>query len=492
MAKAPKAPGLNGPSTPLALVNEFTVRASQAKFHDSYWGQRVMASAAGPIAELLGEKAGRAWFPVIERGEGLAASALGIVAAGLARRGERDAAARVVAEAEGEIARGGLDGERGTIAWASIARAARALGDEAAVERALDRAAVCATSETSIRGQTLGHLAEVVAEVGSLGRLVGVLRSIPRVEIGFQLEGAARLGVCRAVVTDDAAALAGMRELLLPDRAVVLANGINEGAVEAARLGREVDLMVAAEAYGDPTYFAYGVPELALIAAEAGRDALARRLAELARDGGPPHEPNLADAFTVLGDDASAARVREGLEPNRRLASSNTDLLGRTLRLLGARRPERFEEHLAAHVARATALPMGDQIERRNAIGLALVAAGEGPRGASMIADAVRDVDAQRAALGGSHNQAYNLLGRALADGGAHLPALECMKKCTAKGIKFQLSGRIAAAYARSGDAAGAALALGYTPVDELKGLMNASDALHALAGRPPPYVDYA
>ncbi len=126
-------------------------------------------------------------------------------------------------------------------------------------------------------------------------------------------------------------------------------------------------------------------------------------------------------------------------------------------------------------------------------MGLALIAAGEVDRGGALIAAALRDADAMpKTDQGWARNQSLSLLGSTLADADAHLPALECLKTCSAKNMKAWLVGRVASAYARAGDSVGASMVLGYVPATELNGLMNACDALHALAGRSPPFVRYA
>lgn len=492
MAKAPRAPGLNGPDNPTALLDEFAARAGSPGFQNDHWGGRVIASATGPIAERFGAVPARGWLPSLTKEPARLAAALGRIGAGLARRGDRDEAVKALDEAEARIAADRVDEEAGTLAWAEVARGRHALGDEAAVDRALARAMGCNERERTNPSQARSHLAQAQADTGRIRALAELLGSLPASDIAYGLgEGAVR-GVARAVATGDLEGLRSLRAVLLGEGAHILVTGVCGGVEDALRAGRHDSLFEVAEALLDTAYLSSGAAEMALVAVEYGRDAVARALVDLALDRASDHGGNLVEILVVLGDDDAAGRVREANAWDRKLGPGNTIQLGRALRLTRSRRPERFEELVAAHAARVDAMRGSDQPEQRAALGLALVAAGEGARGSAMIAEAVRDADAPPAPYASSRNHALCLLGQTLAAHDAHLPALECLKKCSSKQLKSGLVGLVAAAYARAGDPAGAAMVLGYTPATELKGLMNACDALHALVGQPGPFANYA
>ncbi len=176
MAKAPKAPGLNGPKEPEVLLDEFVTCATSPRFQNDRWGAQVLVGAVGAVAGLFGDEVARRWTSPLARQEGLAAVALGRVGEGLARRGDGEAAGRVLAEAEERIRSDRLDGERGTLAWVEVARGRLARGEDAAAERAFDKAEACIACERSNTSLAWAHFARGLAAAGRLGRLVGFLR----------------------------------------------------------------------------------------------------------------------------------------------------------------------------------------------------------------------------------------------------------------------------------------------------------------------------
>lgn len=492
MAKAPKAPGSNGPGSATQIIDEFTTRASDPGVSDGYWSCHVMARALGPIARLSGEAPARALLPRLSLMPTIVPEALGLIAAGLAARGERDGAVTALAEAEALIVSAAIDGEAGTVAWSAIARALHALGDDAGVERALDEAHACARRDRANPTQPWPHLALAFADTGRTERGIALFRSLGENDIAFDTERAAERVIASALAAGDLASLEALHKILAENKLYTFVAGLRQGADAAMRAGHgEVFARVLTLMKGQS--YVSGVGAALSLAAAESNAALARALAELTRDQEQFHEALLADAFAALGDDAEAERILASLPPERRDPRSDAETLGRVLRLLRARSVGVFQKHVDACLARASALEPRDACVATGELGLALIAAGDAAQGSPLLDASVAAADAlPKSNQGWGRNHAIEMLGRRLAELGQWSAALAALKKCTAKHAKVQIVSRLANAYARAQDPAGAVMVLGYAPKGTLKGLMSACDALYSLTGAAPPYLNYA
>lgn len=133
MAKAPKAPGENGPSDLGALADALDHKILAVG--DGYWRGQVLLGSLVAVARGLGDERARA---VLARVTIPAWKARGTahVAEGLALAGHGDTARKALEEAHGQLRHPEVDGEEGTLAWRAAAYACGALGDEAGTPRA--------------------------------------------------------------------------------------------------------------------------------------------------------------------------------------------------------------------------------------------------------------------------------------------------------------------------------------------------------------------
>jgi hypothetical protein len=493
MAKAPKAPGSNGAGSAQTLIDAYLAAADAYAHGDGHWTSHVNARSTGPVARLLGDGPARALLPRLAAIPGLEAEALGIIAAQLVARGDRAAAEAAAAEAAALLARDGVDGERGTIAWGSVARARHALGDEAGVDAALDAADACARRERDNPTQPWPHLALALADTGRTAKATALFRQVGRNNISFDTERAAERALAAALAAGDADALGALHEVLGRDKLYTFVTGVRLGADAAAAAGHGAVFARVLDLMKGGSYVTYVGATLSLAAAGAGDLALARAVAERARDQDEHFEAPLVDAFAALGDDAEAARLAALLPDGRRDPRSNAEALAAVLRLLRARDPAAAQARVAAAEAAAQAHSDQDQFVAQGELGLAQALAGDEAAGAARMLAAVAGADAlPRTNQGWARNYSLQLLGTRYAELGRWAEGLAALKKCSAKHGKVAIVGRLANAYARAGDAPGAAMMLAYVPAATLKRMMCACDALHALIGAPTPYVNYS
>ncbi|MFO0606215.1 MAG: hypothetical protein U0324_23780 [Polyangiales bacterium] len=490
MAKPPKAPGANGPGTAATVFDELTSRV-EALSGSSHWCSTVLAVTAGAVAELLGEAAARSLLPMTLHATHAETRAKGLLAAGLARRGEAGAAAAARAEAVADIGRHDVDGEAGTVAWCAVARASAALGDQDGVARALDEAEACAERDRINPTQPWSHWMLALAEHGRLDRLAAALAARPTFDIAFDIEKAATRGVALATAAGDLAAIGRFREALRGAHPHVLYAGALRGGEDAIRAGRGATLHETLKWLADTGHAAAAAARLALVAAEVGDAALARAL--LGRVAGVEERGSndVANAYEVLGDGAAAAAERARIAGGE-LRPFAFDELARPLRVWRARDAAGAQALAAAQEALARTLPGRDGWEALADVGLARVAAGDAA-GAALVDEAVAGADAlPKTDQGWTRNFALQKIGNSAADGDAWAPSFAALRKCTSKHYKPQVASRLASLYARAGDPAGVRAVLAHVPATELKGLMAGSDALHVLAGREPPWVEHS
>lgn len=493
MAKAPKAPGSNGAGTPQDLINEFIARVDQMANGDSYWTCHVVARATGPIARLAGEAEARALLSRLTAMPTIVPEALGLIAEGLARRGDTAEAAATLTGAEALIEREAIDGEAGAVAWGAIARARHALGDGPAVERSLDAADACARREKSNPTQPWPHLALALADTGRLARSIALFKELGADDISFDTERAAVKAIAAALASGDRESVAALHKILAKQKLYTFVDGVRAGADAAMRAGQGAMFTRVLELMKGQSYVSNLGAALSLTAAVAGDVPLACSLAERTRDQEKHREALLADAFAALGDDAEAERILAALLSNARDPRSAAETLGPVLRLLRARGLEDYQRRVDARLAQAAALPVDEACGALGELGLALVAVGDEAQGAAHLAAALAMADAMpKTNQGWSRNRALEMLGRRYADRGRWAEGQAVLKKCSSKHGKVQIVSRLANLYARANDPIGAVMMLGYAPKGTLKTTMCACDTLYSLAGAEAPYSNYA
>lgn len=490
MAKAPKAPGHNGPGTTETLFDEFTTRMA-ALDRSGYWRAKVAAAASGPVAQLLGAEAARSLLPELKAATHADTQALGLIAAGLARRGDEDAAREARAEAISNIKHRGVDGELGTLAWCAVARASAALTEDAEVDHALDGAEACARRETSNPTQPWPHWMLALAEHGRHERLAAALAKTPATNISSDIERAAVEGVARAAARCDAGMFERFGETLRAGHGHLLHEGVVRGAEEALREGRGralFNVLGGFEAAG--TYSADAGARVALLAADGGDLALGRELATFAGERAKHPSWVLANVFDALGDADAAERLWAQLGLRERWPLGFHELQ-RPLRVVRARDSEAARAFAQRYIELARGRQGRDVWEALGEVGVALVKAGEEAPGRALLDEAVAGAEAiKQADQGWSRNYTLQTLGARLADAGEWAPSLAALRKCTSKHFKPNIASHLANAYARAGDPAGVVLALSYAPAAELKGLMAVCDALHITAGQAPLFTN--
>jgi len=491
MAKAPRAPGHNGPGTPTTLFDELTVRAT-ALDRSGYWRAKVVAAAAGPVAQLLGAEVARSLLPGLQAATHADTQALGLIAAGLARRGDEDAARAARAEAVSNIKYRHIDGELGTLAWCAVARASAALAEDVEVDRALDGAEDCARRETSNPSQPWPHWMLALSEHGRLERLARALAKTPSTDISFDIERAATEGVAQAVARGDVGTFGRFSEALRASHGHVLHGGVVRGAEAALREGRGRSLFDVLGAFEAGSYDVDAGARLALLAADGGDLALGREFAAFAEGRATHPSSVLANVFEALGDAEAAERVWAQLAPSDRRPFAFHDL-PRPLRVVRARDAEAARAFEQRYIELARALHGRDVWEALGEVGVALVKAGEEAAGRALLDEAVAGAEAIKVAdQGWSRNYTLQTLGVRLADAGEWATSLLALRKCTSKHFKPNIASHLANAYARAGDHAGVVLALSYAPATEMKGLMAVCDALHVAAGQAPPFTNWS
>lgn len=492
MAKSLKAPGRNGEATLATLVDELESRA-KAYTHDPYWRDRILASATGAIAFLLGESTARGIAEYVEREPVNESVALALIARGLARKGDADAARTAVAQARAVITRAAIDGEHGTIAWNAVALALHSLNDPEETDRALDAAQLAAEHDTVNPSQPWPHFAVALARTGRLTRLAEMLRGIPSQNISFDIARAAKMGVAQSVATGNVRAYQGFHDALLSDHAFELLEGIRGGARAAIEGGHTdalrsvMERFCAARSYADDLASKVGV-----LAASLGRLALGLELVTMVRDRLQTPSCTIAWALETLGDDAGSAAEFARLPSDRRAPRALNADLGRAIGVLLSRGSERAEPVIDEAVARGRS----DAIDGSVGIGYiaqGLLHAGRTAQAQTLLAEAVSAADAvPKKTHGWQRNNALRELAQIAAAEGEWAAALKVYRACGSKSDKARIASALAQMYARAGDFAGARMALEGVAASENKGLMNSADVLLVLAGDEPQWSDWS
>lgn len=493
MAKAPKAPGANGKSDVTDVVTR--LEAALPAVGDGYWRAHVVTRSVGPVARFAGEARARSLLSLLGDTEGFLVSALGALGEALARRGDLDAAARALAEAEAPLRSGRIDGEEGTLGWCAVARARHALGDAAACAAALDAARACAKREKSNPTQPWPHLAMAFADTGRADALLAQLRKLPaRESVSFELETATRRTVARAVTEGDEQTFGSYLTRLQEHNGFVLSLGLQEGAAGALRAGRaEALLSIVTRFAANPSYGGYAGAHVARQAAWHGDVALALRLARAVQQRYPYHCPELGYAFADLGDAAASAEVLVSCPSARPFPAATLDELVPHLRTLHARGPEVARPAFEAQEAAAQAGSGLAQAEHLAALGLARVATGEAAYGEALLTQAVTVLLAVPKSGGGyARGELVKQVGARGAAAGCAAPVLTLLRKSTSKYEKQLIARALAGTYGRAGDFAGALAVAAMAPNDTLHTAMALCDIASEAAGVQAPYANYA
>jgi hypothetical protein len=491
MAKAPKAPRQNGTSDVETVIAR--VESAAPTMGDAYWRGHVLIQAVGPIARIAGEARARALLPWLGGYEPAYAQALANLAAGLARRGDAAAARAALAEATPVIER--LDGELGTLAWCAAARARHALGDADACDAALAAAEDCARREKANPTQPWPHLALARADTGRLDALLAQLRALPPTEhISFDLAKAAQRAVAQTVAAGDIEAFARFADRLGAYNGHVLTAGLWDGVAGALGAGRGDALARIVEriAQGRAHYTGDTGAEVARRVAIAGDVPLARRIAELTRDGIPHPSRTLANLFADLGDAGESERLHAQCAGARAPhPDTSLDGLAPVYRATLVRDPEAARAMLTAHESAAQAAQGVEQALRLGAVGLALVATGESGWGEALLTQAATVILATPKSVGYTRGDAVKHLGGRAADAGCWSPAMTLLRKSTSKYEKQVIARPLARCYARAGDFAGALAVIAMGDFDPLHAAMAWTDLIAEAAGDERPYSSY-
>lgn len=493
MAKAPKAPGANGKSDVIDVIAR--LEAALPAVGDGYWRAHVVTRSVGPVARLAGEARARALLPLLGEVEVFQVPALGALGEALARRGDLDAAARALAEAEAPLRSRHIDGEDGTLRWCAVARARHALGDAAACDAALDAARACAKREKSNPTQPWPHLAMALADTARADALLAQLRKLPaRESVSFELEKATRRTVARAVAEGDAETFARYLTTLQEHNGFVLSLGLQEGAAGALRAGRtEALASIVARFAAHPSYGGYAGAHVARQAAWHGDVALALRLARAVQQVYPYPCAELGDALGDLGDAAASAQVLAACPSARPFPAATLDDLVPHLRTLHARGPEVSRPAFEAQESAAQAGSGLAQAEHLGALGLARVATGEAAYGEALLTQAVTVLlGVSKSAGGYARGELVKQLGVRGAAAGCAAPVLTLLRKSTSKYEKQTIARALAGTYVRAGDFTGALAVAAMAPNDTLHTAMALCDILSEAVGAEAPYAHYA
>jgi hypothetical protein len=479
MAKAPKAPGKNGPSDLRTLAD--ALDRSIVAVGDGYWQGQVLLGSLVALARGLGDEHARA---VLARVTVPAWKARGTahVAEGLGLAGHTDPARKALEEAHGLLRHPEVSGEEGTLAWRAAAYAYAALGDEAGVDRCLAEALQCAKSEKSNPTQPWPHLAVAYAVLGRDALLAEQLRErVGGSWLSFDDARAAELIVRRAVERGDVAGFVRWSEFLAEHNGYYLSSGLKESALVAATahpdaLVEVVAAFAANESYGDD-----GCATVAWRLGAAGHVDLARAVVATAQKHSTRDAPLLALCGRQLDAAATDVALDDGLT-----------VFIEPFRLRWAVDPEATRALADAHeVTLRGALGVGGSTPSENlaALGIALVQVGELARGAAIVNEAL----AQAAALtGGAKTSALKSIGLAASERDLAEAGLFALRKLTSKYARTDVSKVLSLSYVRAHDYLGAVAVVAMGEERPLSQAMRLCDALSAAVGTPRAFTHYA
>ncbi len=477
MAKAPKAPGKNGPSDLRTLADALDLKVVAVT--DGHWQGQVLLGSLVALAKGLGDEHARSVLARVTHPP-WQARGMAQVAEGLALAGQTEAARKALTEAHERLQHPDVDGEEGTLAWRAAAYAHGALGDEADVDHALAEAVRCAKNEKSNPSQPWPHLAIAYALLGRDALLKEHLRRrAGKSWLSFDDARAAELIVRRAVERGDVAGFAGWFETLAEHNGIHVSTALKESALAAADLHPDalVEMVVAFAA--NPSYGEDCCATVAWRLGAAGRVDLARAVVATARKRSARQAPLLALSARYL-DPGANVTLNDGLgafvEPFRLRWA--VDPAG-TRVLADAR-----------ELTLRNALGNGGSTPSENlaALGIALVQVGEHTRGTALLNDAL----ARAAALGGTAKvSALKSIGLAASQRDLAEAGLFALRKMTSKYARTEVSKVLSLSYVRAKDYLGAIAIVAMGEERPLSQAMRLCDALSAAVGTPPTFTNY-
>jgi len=479
MAKAPKAPGKNGPSDLRTLAD--ALDRMIVAVGDGYWQGHVLLGSLVALAKGLGDERARSVLSRVTH-PSWKAQGTAHVAEGLALAGHAESARKALDEALGLLQQPDVRGEEGTLAWRAAAYACRALGDEAGVDRALAEALRCARNEKSNPTQPWPHLAIAYAQLGRDALLTEHLRErTGSTWLSADDARAAELVVRRAVERGDVAAFASWCETLAEHSGFYLSAALKEGALAAAGLHPEALVAMATVFAANPSYGDDCCSTVAWRLGAAGHVDLARQVVATAQKHSPGEAPLIALCARHLDAGATDVTLADGLS-----------VFVDPFRLRWAVNPEATRAFADAHeLTLRGALSAGGSTpcEDLAALGIALAQVGESARGTALLNDAL----AQAAALTGSAKASalksigVAASGRDLAEAGVF-----ALRKLTSKYARTDVSKVLSLSYVRAHDYLGAIAVVAMGEDRPLSQAMRLCDALSEAAGTPRAYTNFA
>ncbi len=478
MAKAPKAPGKNGPSDLRTLADALDLKV--VAVGDGYWQGQVLLGSLVALAKGLGDERARSVLARVTHPSWMARG-MAHVAEGLALAGQTEAARNALTEAHERLQHPDVQGEEGTLAWRATAYAYGALGDETGVDRALAEALRCAKNEKSNPTQPWPHLSIAYALLGRDALLKEHLREHGGGSwLSFDDARAAELIVRRAVERGDVAGFASWHQTFAQNNGIHVSTALKESALVAATSHPDALVEMVAAFAASPSYGDDACATVALRLGAAGHVDLARTVVATARKHAPGEAPLLAlsarylDAGATdvtlhdgLGVFVNPFRVRWAVDPVATLALANAHEL--TLR---------------------NALSDGGSTPSENlaALGIALAQVGENTRGTALLNDAL----AQAVALtGGAKASALKSIGLAASQHDLAEAGLLALRKLTSKYARTEVSKVLSLSYVRAKDYLGAIAVVAMGEERPLSQAMRLCDALSEAVSIPRVFTNY-
>ncbi|MBL8678314.1 MAG: hypothetical protein JNK05_04070 [Myxococcales bacterium] len=480
MAKTPKPPGKNGPSTPISLIDALEQLAPSHS--DSHWRSEIANAALVPTAKLGGEKRARKLLEWLKPMPYWYVRGLFSVGRGLALAGE-SAAKSVIAEGEASFATAGIEGQFGTLARIEAARAYHALDAQPECDRALDDALSYATREQNYPTQPRPWLAVALARTGRIERALADLRErLPNQRLSFDDELALKLVLEQVVRRGDAATFAKIDAEQTAANGYSVAEALADSALAAVEQGHG-DALVAmcVEFAKDKPYGPRTMSRIAWTLADAGELELARRVVDRTRD---------ACRDDAQGHDHFLRSIDKPFEDADSISDGSS--FGLPFRVGYRVAPDRALELAAAREAKLLAAVASNDrtaMENLGHLGVALCAIGRADKGDALLA---KSIEAAQSLDGTS--KSYVLKSVALAacefDLGEH--AHSALKKISSKPMKADVCRALNLVYVRQRDFAGASMIIMIGEPRPGWLMMRHCDALSVAAGTERVFSNYA
>lgn len=492
MAKAPKAPGDNGVSTPAVIFDAFDAQAHAVT--DGYWRAQVRLGATVAASKLLGAERVAPWIESVNEYDFWRAEGLAKIAEGRALAGDLAGCDAALAASREALQRPGVDGERGTLAWRALAFALRARGDEPGVDAALAAAVACARRDKVNPSQPWPHLVRAYTMLGRDAELIAHFGRVPGTSLSFEDATAAQAVVSRAVERGDLAGYRKWRAALAAFSAYETHNALRRSALAAVQAGHGEALFAMVSDFAeDASYGDYVAWEVCETLAGEGHLPLARRIlqATVARF------PRTSERLTTLANDLGTSDDLAALRAHFRATEATLPALPgepfvRAFRARYAIDPESALRLVAVREAELRA-----QLDAANALtgeglvtlGVALASVGQNPRGLALLDEAVKLCAGLK---GRDKASSLEFVGSMLTDRGFDAQALVVLRKMTSKYHRTELSKRLSLNYVRARDYAGAVAVVGLGEERPLSQAMRLADALAEAAGVTRAFMNFA